>query len=92
MTKPNDHRRSFLKKTVVAGTAATIPYYFSSSQTHASEARAKNEALPIGLIGAGGMGVGNMQSAKSKNLVDVVAIADVDEKRMADANKKLWQS
>lgn len=89
MTKPNDDRRSFLKKTVIAGTAATIPYHFSATKTVASDTRSKSDALPIGLIGAGGMGVGNMNSAKSKNLVDVVAISDVDEKRMADANKKL---
>ena len=86
MSKKNDDRRSFLKKSVVAGTAVTIPYYFSSP-TVASETTPKNERQPIGLIGAGGMGVGNMKSAEK--MVDVVAIADADSKRMDEANQML---
>lgn len=86
-SKSSDHRRSFLKKTVVAGTAASMPCFFSQQKTLASEIRSKNDRVPIGLIGAGGMGTGNMQSAK--DFVDVVAISDVDEGRMESANKKL---
>ena len=86
MSRKNDDRRSFLKKSVVAGTAVTVPYYFSSP-TLASEAPSKDDRQPIGLIGAGGMGVGNMKSAK--NMVEVVAIADVDSQRAKKANKNL---
>jgi len=88
MTKPNDDRRSFLKKTVIAGTAATIPYHFSATKTVASETQSKSDALPIGLIGAGGMGVGNMKSAKSKNLVDVVASLAVAKPTLTRITKK----
>ena len=94
MSKKNDNRRSFLKKSVVAGTAVTVPYYFSSpakanqeSSQETSDDAPKKERLPIGLIGAGGMGVNNMRSAK--DLVEVVAIADVDSRRVKDAKRKL---
>ena len=87
MPEQNDNRRGFLKKTAIAGTAATIPYSLTIPKVHAGENRPKVEKMPIGLIGAGGMGVGNMKSAK--DLVDVVAIADADSGRMKKANKKL---
>ena len=85
MSKSTDNRRDFLKKTVVAGTAASIPYFFSQPKTLASETREKNDRIPIGLIGAGGMGNGNMNAAKE--WVDVVAIADVDQSRCDSTNK-----
>lgn len=87
MKQHADHRRDFLKKTVVASTAASIPYFFSQPKVLANETRAKNDKIPIGLIGAGGMGTGNMQSAS--DWVEVVAIADADKSRQASANEKL---
>jgi predicted dehydrogenase len=87
MTKPSNSRRDFLKTSVAASAAASIPYYFSPSSVLASETKARNDRIPIGLIGAGGMGIGNMNSAK--DFVDVVAISDVDSDRMNSANKKL---
>ena len=89
MTKKNDDRRDFLKKTVVAGTAASMPYFFSQPKLLASETTAKNDRIPIGLIGAGGMGNGNMNAAK--DWLDVVAIADVDKGRLDSSNKRLSQ-
>ena len=83
--KTNDDRREFMKKTVVAGTAASMPYFFWSPNTLASETRAKNDKIPIGLIGAGGMGNGNISSAR--DYVDLVAIADPDEGRLKKTNK-----
>ena len=44
------------------------------------------DRMPIGLIGAGGMGLGNIDAAK--DWVDLVAIADVDEGHLRKANKK----
>lgn len=85
MSQPSDNRRDFLKKTVAAGTAASIPYFFWQPKTLACETRAKNDRIPIGLIGAGGMGNGNMNAAKE--WVDVVAIADVDQSRLDSTNK-----
>ena len=57
MSKKNDNRRDFLKQTAIAGSAVTIPYFFSPQPLLASETRSKNDRMPIGLIGAGGMGL-----------------------------------
>ncbi|MDG1874468.1 MAG: Gfo/Idh/MocA family oxidoreductase [Mariniblastus sp.] len=87
MTKKHDDRRDFLKKSVAAGTAASMPYFFSSPKLLGDETKAKNDRIPIGLIGAGGMGNGNMRAAR--DWVDVVAIADVDKGRLESSNKNL---
>ena len=87
MSKKNDNRRDFLKQAAIAGSAVTIPYYFSPQSLLASETRSKNDRIPIGLIGAGGMGMGNMDAAK--DWLDVVAISDADSDRMGKANRKL---
>lgn len=78
-------RRDFFKTTVATGAAASVPYFFSQSRSLADEL--KGDRYRIGLIGAGGMGMGNMNSAKQ--WIDVVAIADVDSKRRDQANEKL---
>ncbi len=85
LNRTHANRRDFLKTTAAAGAAASVPYFFSQSQSLAQES--KTERFRIGLIGAGGMGMGNMFSAK--DFVDVVAIADVDTGRLATANEKL---
>ncbi|MEL7498365.1 MAG: Gfo/Idh/MocA family oxidoreductase [Planctomycetota bacterium] len=84
--KKQTNRRKFLKTTAAAGSAVAIPYFFSTS-TAAAKTVSKQDKVPIGLIGAGGMGVGNMRSAS--DLVEVVAIADADKKRQASANQQL---
>ena len=87
MPNQNDDRRGFLKKTAIAGTAASIPCAFPTSKAYAGATSSKEDRMPIGLIGAGGMGVGNMDSAKE--MVEVVAIADADSRKIDKANKKL---
>ena len=80
-------RRKFLKTTVAAGAAASVPYFFSSPRTLAQETKSKNDRITLGVIGAGGMANGNMAAAKK--YVDVVAIADVDAGRRESSNKKM---
>ncbi len=87
MPKPHADRRSFLKTTAAVTAATSVPYFFSQPKTLADETQSKNDRIPIGLIGAGGMGSGNMRSASK--WVDVVAIADADQNRLQSANKQL---
>ncbi|MDZ4852849.1 MAG: Gfo/Idh/MocA family oxidoreductase [Pirellulaceae bacterium] len=89
MSRPSNDRRSFLVHTAGTAAALSVPYYFSSPRTLADETKSKNNRLALGLIGAGGMGMGNMEAAKE--WVDVVAIADVDSTRRESANAKLSQ-
>lgn len=90
MKKKNRQRRQFLKtaSTATAGSMA-MPYFFSGKPALAFDTDSKNDRVPIGLIGAGGMGLGNMRAAK--DWVDVVAIADVDRGHCNKANKVLSQ-
>lgn len=83
-------RRQFLKDSL-AGAVRTVavPYFFSSVTNLAGATGSKNDRLNIGLIGAGGMGVGNMKTAR--DWCDVVAIADVDREHADSANQTLCQ-
>jgi predicted dehydrogenase len=84
MTK-NNGRRDFLKTTAAA--VVSVPYFFSQPKTLASEIRSKNDRMPIGVIGAGGMG--NRNIGYSQGMVDILAIADVDRSRRESTNRKL---
>lgn len=87
MQKQINHRRDFLKKTAATGASLTLPCVYTPTNSLAAITRAKNDRIPIGLIGAGGMGNGNMRAAK--DWVDVVAIADVDQTRCDSSNASL---
>ncbi len=81
-------RRQFLKTTSqAAATTAFVPYFFSSKPAYAFSTGSKNDRAALGLIGAGGMGMGNCRSAAG--MIDVVAICDVDKGRMNQANQVL---
>ncbi|NOZ39086.1 MAG: Gfo/Idh/MocA family oxidoreductase [Planctomycetes bacterium] len=87
MTSYNQNRREFAKKTTAIAIGAATPCFFSTPRTLADETKSPNDRFRIGLIGAGGMGMGNMYAAKQ--WCDVVAIADVDAKRANNANHQL---
>ncbi len=89
MTPSQRDRRSFLVQSASTVAVLGVPYYFSTPRTLADETKSKNDRFSLGLIGAGGMGLGNMKAAAS--WVDVVAIADVDSHRLESANKTLSQ-
>ena len=79
-------RRNFLKTASVGALAASTPCFFDTHNLLAGPIRSKNDRMPIGLIGAGSMGRGNINSAK--DWVDLVAIADPDKGRRDQANKQ----
>ncbi len=82
MSRPTCHRRAFLRKsaTVAAG-AVAAPYLLSASGARAS--MSANDRLLIGCVGLGGMGVGDAH--EHNNFGDIVAVCDVDAKRMEAA-------
>jgi predicted dehydrogenase len=77
-------RRGFLGS---CGTAIAVPYFFSRARTLADETRSPSDRFSIGLIGAGGMGVFNLETAAK--WIDVIAVADVDAGRAEAAAAKL---
>ena len=80
-------RRQFLTTTTSLATAVSVPYFGWQKKTLADESQSKNDRVSIGLIGAGGMGLGNLRAASQ--WVDVVAIADADAGRASAANNTL---
>lgn len=64
-----------------------LPYHFSANPKLAFDTGSANDKINIGLIGAGGMGGGNINSAKQ--WLNLVAIADADSNRAEKMNKGL---
>jgi len=95
----DNSRRSFLKALGLAGTAAVTapaalaeskvnaPQYLNLVKNHASTAA--NTTLRLGLIGTGGMGIGDAQTALQVGGVELVAACDLYDGRLRRA-KELW--
>jgi predicted dehydrogenase len=86
MSHSSKSRRDFLKTTTAGATVASMPWFFSTERTLADETKSKADRLNIGVIGAGGMANGNMNSAK--DWLNIVAVADVDEERRNEMNQR----
>ncbi len=86
-------RRAFLKAagaTVMAGTAIGLPQIIPSSVLAAPGQPGANGRLTFGHIGVGGMGgyhLGDMVQRLKRGEVNIAAVCDVDEKRLANASK-----
>jgi len=81
------NRRRFLATT---GAAIGFPYFIPSSVFAGPGRPGANERFTIALIGAGGRGNGLIKEVKKSQVasdVQVAAICDVDEKRLADSRK-----
>ncbi|MEX0772655.1 MAG: Gfo/Idh/MocA family oxidoreductase [Balneolales bacterium] len=95
----NNSRRSFLKK---LGTSATgfmvAPMAVSQGNAFSNveyldlvkkQNTSANDRIRVGLIGTGGMGIGDMQTALMVDGVEVVAACDLYDGRLTRA-KELW--
>ena len=75
-------RRRFMQQTAVAGAVGIAAPYFVPAQALASPTRVgANDRLQIGLIGAGGMGRGNLANCAAHDDVVVTAVCDVWKER-----------
>jgi len=86
MKTANLSRRDFLKGTAAAATGAVfgVPYVVSSSVLGAE---APSNRIAIGCIGVGRMGLGDMQEIMRFGQARVVAVCDVDAKRLKYAKQ-----
>ena len=75
-------KRDFLKTSVALASTTIIPSSLLASISN------KKTTLRTAHIGVGGMGASDLESIASHNLVQVVALCDVDEKSLNDAQKK----
>lgn len=81
----NEHpgRRTFIKHTLAFGAAASVPYYLATSPVLGQELTADKNS--IGVIGCGGMGMGNIRAAQ--DWLNVVAVSDVDSQHADQMNQ-----
>ncbi|MFH1964777.1 MAG: Gfo/Idh/MocA family oxidoreductase [Acidobacteriota bacterium] len=73
-------RRSFSK--ISAGAAVAMAGIKSSSAAIRTSSISPNDRLTVGLIGAGGMGMGDLRDMLRIPEVDCLALADVDLRRV----------
>ena len=78
------HRRQFLQTTAALGAG-----FWVAGLGRAAESNSPNEKLNIGIIGATGRGGANMGGVASEN---IVALCDVDAKKLASAAEKYPQA
>jgi len=78
--KRRTNRRRFLRNAGLAGVGLWV-----GARATTAHGRSPNEKLNIGIIGSSGRGGSNTKSVSSEN---IVALCDVDEKRMAGEAKK----
>lgn len=75
-------RREFLSQSVMAGAAGVAAPYFVSARALGGTTRpGANDRLQIGLIGAGGMGRGNLANCAAYDDVVVTGVCDVWQQR-----------
>ena len=75
-------KRDFLKTSVALASTTIIPSPLLASIS------SRKTTLRTAHIGVGGMGASDLESIASHNSVQVVALCDVDEKNLNDAQKK----
>jgi predicted dehydrogenase len=76
-------RRHFLQTTSAAGLAA--------SAAAAQQAKSPNDRIRFALVGAGGMGSGDVESALKAGGTELAAVADVYDGRLARAKERWGQ-
>jgi predicted dehydrogenase len=92
---PHQTRRRFLQSTATAATAILgFPQLVSSRVLGAAGVPGANERLTMGMIGVGGMGGGHlnyMVLRRTRGDVNIAAVCDADENRLAGAAKRAGQ-
>ena len=82
-------RRQFIQHSALAGAVgAAAPYFVSATALAGPHRVGANDRLQIGLIGAGGMGRGNLENCAVHPDVVVTGICDVWQARRDDAVAK----
>ena len=91
---PKIARRTFLKATgatVLGGAAIGFPQFIPARVFASSDRPGANERLTLGFIGVGGMGghhLNEMVKRVKTGEINIAAVCDADEKRLANALKK----
>jgi len=80
-------RRGFLKSSVAAAAVAALPDPLKAGLISPGFAGAPSNRIVVGCIGVGRMGLGDMKEILGFKQAQVVAVCDVDSKRLAHAKQ-----
>lgn len=83
-------RRKFLQISGTAASALSLPCFVPARSLAAPGRQGANERLTLGFVGVGGMGthhLNEMLARVKRGLVNIAAVCDVDEKRLAAASR-----
>jgi len=87
-SRPGQTRRSFLKRTAVAGLAVAAPTIVPSSVLGADGQVAPSNQITVGFIGTGSHGIGwNLPAYLRLKEARILAVCDVDNRRMINARE-----
>ena len=84
-------RRDFLKTAAIVGGGVVAPYLVPAGALGQDGAVAPSNRINLGCIGVGRMGQGDMRAFMGFREVQVVAVCDVDSKRVKDAQRLVEQ-
>jgi len=85
-----EHRRQFIKKMITGGAAVTaFPHLMMGRESAVTTPAQDVMPVRLALIGKGGMGTGDTQTALQVPGVKLVAVCDLYDARLQDA-KKAW--
>lgn len=90
MKNSSANRRDFLKTSTAAAAAATMPYWFSTSNAHALNFKNPNDRPIIGCIGTGDRWYGGV-GPNALKYGDCVAVADVDTNHAQNGKKRVLE-
>lgn len=83
MTDRHQNRREFIQRAIAAGTALPAVSLLASPQT-AKASKSPNEKLNLASIGVAARAASNLKGCNTEN---IVALCDIDAKRLNDASK-----
>jgi predicted dehydrogenase len=86
----NTTRREFLKTSAVAAAAIGVPYYIPATALGLGRT-APSDRIVMGAIGTGGRGQGIMNGFMSFDDVQVVAVCDVEQRRLKAVKESVDQ-
>ena len=81
-------RRNFIQKTAIIGAGITLAPQF----TFGAGINSNKEKLNVGLIGVGLRGTNHLNNVLLREDVNVVAICDIDERRIAIAQEMILKN
>ncbi len=85
-------RREFLRRSAGVAAGFALPTIVSARALGAEDKVAASERIQVGMIGMGGMNGAHLGGLLGNQLVDVVAVCDVDAQRMAEGQARVGRN